>query len=104
MSLVPEAQIIVVNAVLLLVAYLGIYPAMRDITVGRMMAVDAVVSGLGLLVAGYLFHGTGTRFSLVLFSVNWVVFSIVAMAAMEMPLFRWFCKERGLDPFGTGDD
>ena len=104
MLLNPEAQIIAINAGLLLLAYGVIYPSIREISIGTMVAIDAVLSVLSLVIAGWLYWGEGIRFSLLLFSTNWVVFSILTMAVMEMPLFRWFCHERGLDPFPAEDD
>lgn len=95
----PEAQLLIINATILAVAYLGIYPAVKNITMMRMMALDAVLSGLSLIVAGALYWGSGVEFSLLLFSSNWAVFTIVTMLVMEFPLFQWFCRKRGLNPF-----
>jgi len=99
MVIPPEAQLLIINATILAVAYLGIYPAVKNITMTRMMALDAVLTGLSLLVAGALFWGSGVEFSLLLFSTNWAVFAIVTMLVMEFPLFQWFCRKRGLNPF-----
>ena len=99
MTFSPEAQLLIINATILAVAYLGIYPAQKNITITRMMALDAVLTGLSLIVAGALFWGSGVEFSLLLFSTNWAVFAIVTMLIMEFPLFQWFCRKRGLDPF-----
>ncbi len=104
MTFAPESQILLVNAAILLVAYLGVYPAIEGITPMRMATIDIVLTGLALAVAGYLFWGTGTRFSLLLFSTNWAVFSFVAMLIMEIPLYIWFCRARGMDPFGGDGD
>lgn len=93
----PELQIAIINAAIVLLAYLGIYPTMGRLTAGRMMAVDIVLTVLALGVAAALFAGSGTRFSLLLISVNWAMFSILSMAAMEIPLFLWFCRKRGID-------
>ncbi len=92
----PEAKILILNATIVLIAYLGIYPTMKRLTAGRMMAVDLVLSALALGLAAGLFAGRGTRFSLWLFSVNWAAFSILTMAAMEIPLFLWFCRRYGI--------
>lgn len=104
MTLNPEAQILLINAALLLVAYQLIYPSIRGITPMGMAKIDLLFSGLGLAIAGWLFWGEGIRFSILLFSTNWAVFSILTMALMEIPLFLWFCRERGLDPFSIEDD
>jgi hypothetical protein len=67
MNLPPEAQILIINAVVLGVAYLGIYPCFKNITLTKVAVADCVLSGLSLLVAGALFWGTSVEFSMLLF-------------------------------------
>ena len=50
-ELPPELKLLILNAAILLDAYLGLYPSMRKITVNRMMAVDMVLTALALIVA-----------------------------------------------------
>lgn len=104
MNLPPEAALLIINAVILGVAYLGIYPSFKTITLTKVAVVDSVLSGLSLLVAGALFWGTGVEFSMLLFSTNWFGFSILTMLLMELPLFHWFCQKRGLKPFEIDKD
>ncbi len=104
MNLPPEAQLLIINAVILGVAYLGIYPSYKNIAPMKMMAADSVLSGLSLLVAGALFWGTGVEFSMLLFSTNWFGFAILTMLLMELPLFHWFCQKRGLKPFDIDEE
>ncbi|MDO5605545.1 MAG: hypothetical protein Q4G25_10340 [Paracoccus sp. (in: a-proteobacteria)] len=93
----PEIKILILNAVTLGIAYLGIYPSMREKTLAGMMRNDLVLTGLAVIVAGALFMGTGTRFGLIWFSTNWLVFSLVTLMIMEIPLFMWFCRRHGID-------
>ena len=104
MSLPPEAQLLIINAAILAVAYLGIYPSIRNLTTGRLMAADLVLTGLLLVVAGALFWGTGVEFSMLLFSTNWFVFALLTMFLMELPLGWWFARRRGLNPFRIDQD
>lgn len=99
MTLPPELQLFIINATILAVAYLGIYPTLKPITIAKMMRVDLVLSALSLLVAGALFWDTGVRFSLLLFQTNWAVFALVTMMGMEYPLARWFMRKHGLSMF-----
>lgn len=96
----PELQLLILNAVIVLIAYLGIYPGMRRITLPRMMAVDMVLTALALGVAAALFWGSGTRFSLLLISVNWAVFSFLTLLVMEIPMLIWFCRKNDIDLTG----
>lgn len=93
----PELQLLILEATILVIAYLGIYPTMRKLSLRRMLAVDLVLSVLALAVGAALFAGRGIGFSLLLFETNWAVFLLVTMAAMEIPLFLWFCGRNGID-------
>jgi hypothetical protein len=55
-------------------------------------------------VAGALFWGTSVEFSMLLFSTNWFGFAFLTMLLMELPLFHWFCKKRGLKPFEIDEE
>lgn len=96
----PELKILIINAVIMGVAYFGIYPSRRITRVGQMMTTDLCLTGLSLLAAGGLFYGTGTRFSLILFDTNWAIFAVLTLALMEVPLFIWFCRRNGIDMTG----
>ena len=96
MQFSPEAQILILNGVILGVAYLGIYPSLHQKTLNRIMAIDLVLSVLAIAVAGALFWGTGTRFTLLVFDVNWLVFSCVTLFVIETPLFVNFAKKHGI--------
>ncbi len=100
MGLAPELRILILNAVVLGVAYFGLYPGFREKTLGRLMAADLVVTASVLLAAGALFAGTGTRFSLLFVPTNWLIFTLLTLLAMEMPLFLRFYRRWGIDPWG----
>jgi predicted membrane-bound spermidine synthase len=99
MQFAPEAQILILNSVILALAYLGIYPTLEQKTLNRIMTIDVVLSVLALSVAGALFWGTGVTFSLMLFKTNWAVFTIVTLFVMEVPLFLRFARKHGINLF-----
>lgn len=97
----PELQVLAINAVALAVAYLLIYPALGPLTNTtatklRIAKADAVVCTAALATVGALFWGSGTRFSLLLFEVNWFWFGLLTLVAMEIPLYLWFLRRHGL--------
>ena len=102
MQLAPETQILILNAAILGVAYLGIFPSLREKTLARIMTVDLVLSVLAVGVAGALFWARGLSFDMLVFSANWAVFSIVTLMIMEAPLFYVFAKKHGISL--TGED
>ncbi|MFQ1702194.1 hypothetical protein ACJ5NV_16530 [Loktanella agnita] len=97
MQFAPEAQILILNSVILGMAYLAIYPGMAQKTLPRMIVIDMVLSALALTVVGALFWGTGVRFSLIVFNSHWVVFTIVTFMLMELPLFLRFAHKHGIN-------
>jgi hypothetical protein len=99
MQFAPEVQILILNGVILAVAYLGIFPSLQDKTMNHIMTIDVVLSVLALTVAGALFWGSGVLFNLLLFNSNWAVFAIITFAVMEVPLFLYFARKHGIKIF-----
>ena len=96
MQIAPELQILILNTVVLGVAYLGIYPSLQDKTLNKIMAIDLVLTALVLIVAGGWFLGTDIGFSLLFFEANWVVFTLITLFVMEVPIFFWFARKHGI--------
>ncbi|MFA8440440.1 hypothetical protein [Yoonia sp.] len=104
MSVSPEAQILILVGLILAVAYLGIFPTLEEKILNKLMVIDFGLNVLALIVAGAWFWGTGVPFTLVFFETNWVVFTIVCYAIIEIPLFLWFAKAHGIRLDGRDDD
>jgi len=97
----PELQVLAINAGALAVAYLGIFPALRPLTLMRLALADLGVGLAALATSGALFWGSGTGFRLLLVEVNWFVFALLTLMAMEYPVLRWFARRNGIR-FGPG--
>ncbi|QFT92924.1 hypothetical protein FIU86_08720 [Roseovarius sp. THAF9] len=95
-ALSPEGQALVTVITCLAVAYFILYPTLRPRHVSRMGLYDLGVTGVMLLINGWLFWGTGTRFSLWLFDTNWVVFTIVIALVIETPLSLWYMRRNNV--------
>ncbi len=104
MQITPEVQILVLNGLILAVAYLGIFPTLEQKTLNRMMAIDFVLTAVALVVAGAWFWGTGVTFTLLFFETNWFMFTIVCFALLEIPLFLRFAKAHGIRLDGRDDE
>jgi hypothetical protein len=104
MQFSPESQILILNVVILGVAYLGIYPSLQEKTLNRIMAIDLVLTVIALTVAGALFMGTGQAFTLLVFDVNWAVFTLITLFVIEVPLFFNFAKRHGINLFDDPGD
>ena len=93
----PEWTLIMINLIFLGFAYLWVYPRLDPVTLPAVLWRDAAITLASLLVAGLVFYGTGTEFSVIFFDTNWLVFSFLSFSAMEVPLFFRFAKRHNLD-------
>jgi hypothetical protein len=93
----PELQILAINATCLLVAYLGIFPALTPLTLHRLALADLAVGLTALGTAAALFWGSGVQFRLLLIDTNWFWFALVTFVVIEVPLFLWFVRRHGLN-------
>ncbi len=101
MSALPEAQILFVVAALIALAYLIIYPRYLDKPrpVTRIYVTDAALTLGAIIVAWLRFGGTGTRFSLLFFDTNWLIFTLIVYVVAELPVSFLFFRRHGIDPF-----
>ena len=104
MQFSPEAQILILNAVIAGVAYLGIYPSLHKKTLNRIMTIDLVLTVVALTVAGALFWGSHQTFTLLFFQTNWVAFTLITLFVIEAPLFLNFAKRHGINLFDDPGD
>ncbi|WP_299029923.1 hypothetical protein [uncultured Sulfitobacter sp.] len=93
----PEIKVFLVSAAAIAFAYTALYPRLPEKTLGKMVMLDVILSALLLLAVGWVYYGTGTVFSLLLFDVPWWVFTLLAAALVEGPFFLWFCKKWNID-------
>jgi len=95
----PELSVFLVSASGMTLAYTVLYPRLAQKSLNRMMALDLALSAALLIVVGMVYYGSGTGFSLLLFSVPWWAFTLICAAVVEVPLFIWFCKRWNIDLF-----
>jgi len=92
----PEQFVILVNAVILGVAYFYVYPRFAGADTQRLAINDLIANGGALLVVGMSYGGTEQRFTLLFAEVGWFGFTLVAFLLMELPLFVWYSRRYGL--------
>lgn len=103
MTLPAELHIFGLVLAVMAVAYLAIYPRLEVKTLTRMIGIDLVLIAVLLGIGGSAYYGTGTRFSLILFTTNWWVFTLICALIIETPFFMWFCRKWGIDLSGKDD-
>ena len=96
----PELHVLGLAVVCYGLAYWLIFPRLERKTLPRLALVDGMVTLALLAVAGFYYLGTGTRFSIGITETYWWVFTLLAAAAVEIPLLVVFYRRWGIDLFG----
>jgi hypothetical protein len=89
-----ELSILALNLIIILLAYLSIYPKLAGNSVNKIAFYDALTSGFALLVVGFNYWGSGYEFDLLIFDVNWFWFTIVTYFLIEIPIMVWYFKNQ----------
>lgn len=91
-----ELGIIALNSVILLVAYLSIYPKVAGYDINKVALFDIIASGLSLLIVGVKYWGTGQEFNLAFMQlgiqVNWFWFTLISYSLLEVPIAFWYFR------------
>ena len=91
-----ELSIVIVNVIALAVAYLYLYPKFAGNDVKRLAWLDTGLGACVLLVIAPFNWGSPSDYKFFAFDTNWWIFSILSYALLELPLFYFYVKARGL--------
>lgn len=92
-------ELLVVFYILLTLAfaYLWFYPKVVGERVKLMAWMDVVVTGIPVAISALLFWESDPTFRLLIFDLNWFFFTLLAMSAIELPIFLLYLRARGLN-------
>lgn len=90
----PEFSIILLNLVIVLVAYLSVYPKLAGNSFSKIAFYDTFVSGFALLVVGIQYWNSGHEFTLFITNTHWFWFTFVTYGAIEIPIAIWYFKKK----------
>ena len=93
-----ELSIVIVNLAALAIAYLYIYPKYAGNDVKKLAWLDTAVGGVALLVLAPFNWGSPSDYTFIAFDTSWWIFAILSYALLELPLFYFYVKARGLGP------
>lgn len=86
----PEFMIIILSLVVLLVAYLSVYPKLAGNNVNKIALYDFFISAFILVLVGTKYWGTGYEFNIIVTQVNWFWFTFIIYGIVEIPLMIWY--------------
>ena len=91
-----ELTIIALNTVILLIAYLSVYPKIAGVDINKVALFDIFSSGLALLIVGIKYWGTGQEFNLAFMQLklhfNWFWFTFISYGLLEVPIAVWYFR------------
>lgn len=91
-----ESLVVFVILATLGAAYFWIYPRFAGNDVRKMAWLDFALGFIPMGVSAILFWQSDPVFRLVFFDTNWFFFTLIALTLLELPLFFWYLKARGL--------
>ena len=91
-----ELSIVLLNLIALATAYLYIYPKYAGNDVKKLAWLDTAVGGVALLVLAPFNWGSPSDYTFIAFDTSWWIFAILSYALLELPLFYFYVKARGL--------
>jgi membrane protease YdiL (CAAX protease family) len=94
----PETTMLVVNAVVIALAYTLIYPRVAGSNMGKMAVYDMVLSLIPLSIGWWLYAESGHQFNLIIMQTNWFVFTLATYFIVEMPMSIGYMRAFYKDP------
>ena len=92
-----ELVVIVLNLIILMIAYHLLHPRMAGKDLHKLLINDVLSMLSALSVAGFLFWESEVKFSLLFFDVGWFGFSIITYSLLEIPFFSRYVKKHDID-------
>ncbi len=89
----PELIIIGINLAFIIPAYFYFYPKYAGSNGNKIAGYDLLINIVVLCIAFSIFGGQGIMFSIIFTSLNWFWFTLIAYAALEIPLMLWYFKK-----------
>lgn len=92
-----EFFVVVLNLIIVFVAYLSVYPKLAGNSFNRISFYDIFASGLALTIVGLKYWGTGQEFNLIFGQFNWFWFTLITYALIEVPVMVWYFRKNKVE-------
>ena len=94
--MVFELPIILLNTVIILLAYLVFYPKVAGKDINKVAGYDFIVSGFAIAVVGFKYWETGQVFYLFSWQLDWFWFTLLSFTLIEIPVLLWYFRHTKL--------
>lgn len=85
-----ELSILLLNAAIIFIAYLSVYPKLAGSNINKVALCDCVASLFALSIVGYKYWGSGQSFDFIFMEMNWFWFTLVSYSVIEIPIALWY--------------
>lgn len=87
-----ELSILLLNAVIIGIAYFSVYPKLAGKNLNKVALFDSVASGLALLIVASKYWGNEFVFEFLFMQLNWFWFTLISYGVIEIPVALWYFK------------
>ncbi len=88
-----ELSIVLLNAVIIIIAYLWIYPKLAGKNINKVGLYDCVTSGLAIMIVASKYWGSSKEFEFLFLQLNWFWFTLVSYSVIEIPIALWYFRD-----------
>lgn len=87
-----ELSIILLNAVIIIMAYAWLYPKIASKKLKRIVFVDCAASGTALIIVANKYWGVDIEFGFLMYELNWFWFTLISYSVIEIPIAIWYFR------------
>jgi hypothetical protein len=88
-----ELSIFLLNAVIIVIAYLSVYPKLAGKDINKVALYDCIASGLAIGIVASKYWGTDANFEFLFMQLNWFWFTLISYSVIEIPIALWYFRE-----------
>ncbi len=88
-----ELTIVLLNLVIIVIAYVSVYPKLAGKNMNKVALYDCAASGLAIFIVSSKYWGTAIEFEFLFMQLNWFWFTLVSYSVIEIPIALWYFRE-----------
>jgi hypothetical protein len=88
-----ELSIVLLNVVIIVIAYLWVYPKLAGKSFNKVGFYDCFASGLALVIVGSKYWGIDAQFNFLSIQLNWFWFTLLSYSVIEIPIALWYFRD-----------
>jgi hypothetical protein len=87
-----ELSILLLNAVIIIIAYLHVYPKIAGKDINKVAIYDCIASGLAIGIVASKYWGSDAYLEFLFMELNWFWFTLLSYSVIEVPVALWYFR------------